>query len=685
MRFSRNRAAAIAATVLVSVGAGAVPEASAQTLVDFLFRNDRRAVREEPTPPPQPAAPVRAAPPKISGPSYYTYKTDPLVKVDFAAIKPERSDDAAALAPAGVDTAAVGSTTDVPQPVSEPSADQADAADNAIAEAAPNDDPLTDAPAETEAAAEPALAPAQDEAAAEGRADVPQVARPLGDDQISALQEFELLAEKDAAAAIVAHYTAVPEFIWVGDGAVNERARAALRTLADAASHGLDPRDYAVAVPQDAADAGLARFEMELSARVLRYVRDARSGRVDPNRISGYHDFAPKPLDQAEVLREAGAAEDVAAFLEAQHPQNARYRALRVELEALRASAENEIVIAAGTVIKPGETNAELPKLLSLISQKADDAFRAEHGEVLTRNLGSEHYAQELVPVIKAAQRANGLGDDGVVGPRTVQALAGESKAARIGKVEVALEQIRWLPSDFGDRYVMLNAAAADAIYVEDGREKLSMRTVVGGLGTQTYFFQDEIDYVEFQPYWGVPRSILVNKYLPKLYGDPGYLDRNGFEVVNANGQTVPSSSVNWSSYGAKVPFNVRQKPGSSNALGEMKIMFPNKHAIYMHDTPEKHLFSRDNRALSNGCVRLADPRAMAAAVLGWSREQVDQRAAGQHGRETLSVKVPVYVTYFTAWPDEAGKVGYFNDVYSRDEKILAALDKVEALRMPGA
>ncbi len=246
------------------------------------------------------------------------------------------------------------------------------------------------------------------------------------------------------------------------------------------------------------------------------------------------------------------------------------------------------------------------------------------------------------------------------------------------------MEQLRWLPSDLSDRYVFINTPAFEATYVEDGTEKLSMRTVVGGLGTQTYFFQDEIDYVEFHPYWGVPRSILVNKYLPKLYSDPSYLDRNGFEVVNSRGQTVASSSVNWAQYGASIPFDVRQKPGSGNALGEMKIMFPNAHAIYMHDTPEKHLFDRENRALSNGCVRLADPRAMAAAVLGWERSDVETRLQRPHSRENLSTKVPVYVAYFTAWPNQAGEVEYFNDVYSRDEKTRTAIDKVDALRMSG-
>lgn len=619
MKLTRNPLLLSAAAISMLL-AGSVEKASAQGLLEALFGNRQRVPVQEA--PPRQAAPKPPAPPRVSGPTYNTYKADALVKVDFAAIRPERD----SALPEHIDPQPVGSTVAV------------------------------------EADSVPAA---------------------LDDDQIAALQDFELLAEKAAAEAIVAHYSAHPQFLWVEDGRPNQSADAVTKLLADAASHGLDPENYAVSQPVLGDPAALARFEMELSARVLRYARDAQSGRVDPNRISAYYDFKPKDLDRAALLASLGTTQDVSAALESLHPQNSHYAALRAELAALRNAPENDIVIAAGTLIKPGQTNAEFPKLLTLIDRRADAAFRAEHGDLLARSLGTETYTQELVPLIKAAQKAAGVGDDGVIGQRTVQAIAGESRASRIGKVEIALEQARWLPSDLTPRHVFINTPAFTATYVEDGAEKLSMRTVVGSLGTQTYFFQDEIQYVEFHPYWGVPRSILVNKYLPKLYSDPSYLDRNGFEVVSRNGRTVASSSVNWAQYGANIPYDVRQKPGAGNALGEMKIMFPNKHAIYMHDTPDKHLFDRDNRALSNGCIRLADPRAMAAAVLGWSREDVGARLQRPHSRENLSVKVPVYVAYFTAWPNAEGTVEYFNDVYSRDEKIRTAIDKVEAVRSP--
>ena len=605
----------LSATAVITFWAVSAEHASAQGLLEALFGNKRSApVVQEQAPPAAPKPP--ATPPRVTGPRYYDYKVDALVRIDFSSIN--------------LPTQGGAGATDQPQ---------------------------------QQVTAQKAL----------------------DDADLAALQGFEIVAEKDATSALLAHYSENPAFIWVDEGGVSARAAAAIRILGDSAEHGLNPDDYAVDAPEPVDSAALARFEMALTARVLRYARDAQAGRVDPNRISGYHDFKSKELDRAALLRELARSDDVSSLLEGFHPQNKQYAELRAELAALQAIAENDIVIADGTVIKPGQSNDEFPKLLTLIERQADEEFLTQYGELLASNRDSHTYTQDLVPLIKAAQKAADVTDDGVIGPRTVLAIAGETRSARINKVLVAMEQLRWLPSDLSDRYVFINTPAFTATYVENGVEKLAMTTVVGSLGTQTYFFQDEIQYVEFHPYWGVPRSILVNKYLPKLYSDPSYLDRNGFEVVARDGSKIASSSVNWTQYGANIPYDVRQVPGRGNALGEMKIMFPNKHAIYMHDTPDKHLFARDNRALSNGCIRLADPRAMAAAVLGWDRSDVASRLERPHSRENLKVKVPVYVAYFTAWPDAGGKVEYFNDVYARDDKVIAAHDKVEASRAPAS
>lgn len=613
-------------------------QASAQTLFERLFggRHIRRVEQPEPKP---------VVIPKVSSPQYYNYSVDSLVRVDFAAL-------ISALENAAKDTDEASSGEIMLAALAEPGG------------AAPAM-PLPD----TESG------PGKFAAAIDG------------------LHEFDLMAEQEIADAILAHYSANPDFIWIRDGAPNHRAEEALTVLAEASAHGLVPGEYAVpAFDRPAAEGEqidpavrLAEFEMALSARVLRYVRDAHGGRVDPNRISGYHDFALKTVDYGHVLEVAGDTFAVRTYMESWHPRNDAYAALKTELAELRASEEKAIVVSPDLLLRPGGSSPEFAKLLQIIDRDADAAFRAEFGELLASSAGTEAYTEALVPLIKGAQQKAGVKPDGIIGPRTVGAIAGESKTDRIEKVRIAMEQLRWLPSELGQRHVFINVADFQARYVAEGVEKLSMRVVVGQRSNQTAFFQDEIEYVEFHPYWGVPRSIIVNEMMPKLLNDPSYLDRLGYEVTNSRGQRVSSSAINWAEHGARPPYDVRQPPGPGNALGELKILFPNKHAIYMHDTPAKSLFERESRAFSHGCIRLHDPRAMAAAVLGWDREQVVERLKGGHGQEDLPAKIPVYVTYFTAWPDGSGQVNYVPDVYNRDSYMLKAMEKIDDVRVPSA
>lgn len=612
-------------TAIAALGLS-VPQAGAQGFFDMLFggpvRKERPLKGEFPPPPPKRKA-VKAA--RISSPTYNTYKADRLVKVDFSAL-------------------------------TEPATTGATAQNIAFDASKPAD-------------------------ASFGQA-------------LSGLDDYELLAEADIGKALVAYYEANPGFIWVTDSNPNGRAQQALRVLGEAGSYGLAPSDYQVDVPASASGAvdaearakELIRFEMALSARVLRYVHDAQDGRIDPNRIStGYYDFPEKPLDMVGALGALAHTEEVRSYLESRHPQNPQYQALRVELEALEASAENEIVVDPKLLLKPGETSPELPKLLTLIARDLDDDMGGAYGEILSRLVNSETYVPELVPVIEAAQKKAGQKADGVIGPRTVAALAGTSKADRIAKVQYALEELRWLPSDLGSPRVFINQPAFTASFIDGGEEKLKMRAVIGRTTNQTAFFYDHIETVDFHPYWGVPQSIIVNEMLPKLRGDPGYLDRAGYEVTDARGKRIPSSAIDWGAYGAKVPYNVRQQPGEANALGELKILFPNKFAIYMHDTPQKSFFQRDMRALSHGCVRLQDPRGMAAAVLGVSVDDIARKLKGGHSTEKVTRDIPVYVAYFTAWPDMSGKVEYFNDVYDRDSRLKEALEATEGVRAPAS
>ncbi|MCD2184538.1 L,D-transpeptidase family protein [Rhizobium sp. GN54] len=496
-------------------------------------------------------------------------------------------------------------------------------------------------------------------------------------------------APAESAKAVEDYYSHNAGLIWVSGSQLSPRARAALAVLADAASTGLDPQDYAVDVPSAVFDSAdmvqryqeLAAFEVSMSSAVATYVLDTVRGRINPNRISGYHDFARKDVNLVAALKNLSMSPDVAAYLKTREPSGSHFQALKAELKALKAESgtDDPVVIAQGTLLKPGQSDPELANVVKGVIRHASDALKAEQAATIAAYKDTPDYSPELVALVEAFQKERGLKPDGIVGQATIRHLTGgDSVADRIFKVQVAMEQARWLPADLGPRYVFINQPAFMAYYHEKGAEQFSMRTVVGSKSNQTYFFQDEIQTVEYNPYWGVPQSIIINEMLPKLRSDPSYLDRMGYQV-ELNGRAVSSSQINWSSTKG---VSVRQPPGDDNALGELKILFPNAHAIYMHDTPSKSYFNKDMRALSHGCVRLADPRLMAAAVLGTSVDQVGAEIAkGRNKAVSVPERIPVYVSYFTAWPDKDGKVEFFDDVYGRDDYMRKALEATRTAR----
>ncbi|MGR6469177.1 L,D-transpeptidase family protein [Rhizobium sp. PAMB 3182] len=517
---------------------------------------------------------------------------------------------------------------------------------------------------------------------------VVKVSTDAGANQRQSLADARVRATNDIAAAVEAYYSGGQPLIWVSGMTVTDKAKAAVAKLEEAASVGLDPSDYSVKVPSDSYDAAdpvarnheLMQFELELSTKVLAYVQDDIRGRVDPNKISGYHDFKLKTVNLKAILPILSLSTDVASYLDKRQPTEKHFQALKAELARLQAEAkdQDQIVIAPGTFIKPGMSDPELANVVAAIRKHGTEELKTSFAPVLASYQGTPDYTPELVDLVKGFQKEAGLGPDGIIGKNTINAMVGETNQAKINKIVAAMERSRWLPNNLGPRYVFINQPAYKAYYINGGQEQLSMKVVVGQPNHQTYFFQDEIQTVEFNPYWGVPQSIIINEMLPKLRRDPSYLDRNGYEV-SYNGRKVSSSAIDWS----RAPrVDVRQLPGSSNALGDLKILFPNAHAIYMHDTPAKSFFQRDVRALSHGCVRLAEPRQMAAAVLGENVDYVNQEiASGQNRAVPLPQKFPVYVSYFTAWPNKDGVVEYFDDVYSRDMYLDRAFKATSDVR----
>lgn len=504
------------------------------------------------------------------------------------------------------------------------------------------------------------------------------------------LKNVDVKAEKQIAEAIVSFYSENRAFLWSADNKAVDKARNVAAFFAQSDEDGFNPEEYAVSIPGDHFDEAqladrqqkLTDFEIRMSARALRYAIDAGEGRIVADRLSGFHDLPRNRIDPKAALAKLASESDPVAYLKSLQPNNEAYAALKRELANTEAPAGEPIRISLDKAIRPGDTSDQLSKVVALITRHAPSSYIEQHRGVLQAHADTSIYDPELAAAIKDYQTLSGSTPDGIIGKNTIAALQGEQDSIKRDRILYSMERLRWLPHDFGSRYVMVNQPSYRAEYFEDGKEKLAMNVVIGSPTHQTYFFYNKVQTVVFNPSWGVPRSIILNEMLPKVMRDTSYLDRNGYEVY-VGGKKVSASAVNWNAVAAgKAHVGIRQKPSLDNALGELKILFPNEHDIYMHDTPAKSYFSRDMRALSHGCIRLERPRDMAAAVLGKPVEELGKYFGKNERGLKVADPVPVYIAYFTAWPDASGTVRFFNDVYDRDSGLQKASDKTAASRL---
>ncbi len=271
--------------------------------------------------------------------------------------------------------------------------------------------------------------------------------------------------------------------------------------------------------------------------------------------------------------------------------------------------------------------------------------------------LPADRFDETLAAAVLGFQLRHGLEPDGVAGPATLRALA-EPASEHVRRIAINLERQCELPEDLGERYVLVNIAGFQLQAVEDGRTALELKVIIGKPYTRTPIFTGLMTRVILNPSWYVPRSIVAKEIEPRLRRDPGYLERENFEVLpTRNGRLA-----------------LRQRPGPDNALGRIKFLFPNPYDVYLHDTPSRTLFNRTVRTFSHGCIRVEKPQELAAWVLGpegWTLEDVqDAVANGRERAVALTQSIPVHVVYWTAWVDANGVLQMRNDVYSRDQAL---------------
>jgi murein L,D-transpeptidase YcbB/YkuD len=255
---------------------------------------------------------------------------------------------------------------------------------------------------------------------------------------------------------------------------------------------------------------------------------------------------------------------------------------------------------------------------------------------------------------------------------------AKEGKREDDERIAMNLERWRWAPSDLGERHILVNVPSSTMQVVEGDKPILAMRVIVGAPETPTPLFSDRMTYVVFSPYWNIPESILREETLPRLAEDPDYLARNNMEVVGTSGELVDPASVDWSDAVATEGLRFRQAPGPENALGLVKFIFPNHFSVYLHDTPGDALFTKEQRTLSHGCIRIEKPLELAEYVLAgrdsWGKPRiVKAMQAKEEQTVKLAEPLPVHIGYWTAWVQEDGSVTFTDDPYGLDRKHAAA------------
>jgi len=462
--------------------------------------------------------------------------------------------------------------------------------------------------------------------------------------------------------------------LWLLNGEPTKTAEEAVFVLLRADKDGLLPAEYGADVMFPKLDGndptGLADFEVSLSEAVVRYGQHLRSGRVEPNAINRELVLYPEDISAHSLLKQVDETGDLGRTLRDFSPNTARYDRMRDLLQHLFVARARGgwTQIPEGPVLKPGMSDPRVPLLRQRLIESEDMEPVGHEGDV---------YDGSLVLALQYFQFRMGLETDGVVGPATLEQL-NITVDERIRQVELNLERRRWMQADFGDPYIFVNLADQVIKVVDDEKTVHAAVVQVGKPYHRTPVFSDEMEYLDFHPYWNVPFSIATNEYLPKLRRNPYALQSQSIRVL-VDGNVVDPGGLPWHSYSrSHFPVRLRQDPGPKNALGRVKFMFPNRFNIYIHDTPAQSNFERASRYFSHGCIRVEDPFALAEVILGLqgiSRAEIDGIVAGgQRKIVRLETPIPVHVVYLTAWVNKDGSVHYRRDVYGRDEILAHAL-----------
>ncbi len=468
---------------------------------------------------------------------------------------------------------------------------------------------------------------------------------------------------------------------WSDPALANELRKA----LADSYHDGLDPADYhlpllkqlAVEVDSPQATAELrAQNDILMTEGLLRLAYHLSFGKVDPESFDPQWNYG-RTLAETDVIGEidtAIASGRLYDRIEALKPTHPVYVALKRELVRYRAfeATGGWTSLPGGPTLKAGASDERVPELRRRLIVSGDLPSQAASDSLI--------YDEEMVNAVRRYQERTGLDPDGAVGGATLKEI-NVPVTDRIRQLRINLDRGRVLLQDLPQEFVIVNIAGFTAYFVRGSQIVWTSRVQVGKPYRRTPIFRSEISYLVWNPTWTVPPGIIANDILPAARKDPESITRKGLKVIDSSGRVIDPASVDWSRYrSGNIPYTLRQDPGPSNALGRVKLMFPNSYLVYLHDTPSQNLFERSERAFSSGCVRVERAIELAELVLNdperWNRNSIDAVIkSGQIQNVTLRRKVPVLLAYWTAWVDPQGRMNFRHDLYEQDARWAAALD----------
>lgn len=470
------------------------------------------------------------------------------------------------------------------------------------------------------------------------------------------------------------------------------RLKELLELVRHAVDHGLLPADYNVSLLQQVLREPMAGIPGQIDAgtdillteSLLRYAEHRRFGKTQASHpgphISIDIESAQRRVPAADMETMLDSA-SLADFIQAIAPMGPVYRQLLASLRRYRDIADRGgwPTVPEGPALRPGDDDARV----TIIRQRL-----AASGHIdVNHDLDSTLFDPTLEEAVKAFQSRHQLEQDGIVGEQTTAAM-NVPVEHRIDQLRLSLERLRWVNQEAADTLLMVNVAGFSAFFYREGVPVWDTRVMVGRDYRQTPVIRSDIGYLEFNPFWTIPPIILRHDTLPVIKRNPGYLAANNIHVIDHKGEFVDPSSVDWKAYSTGIPFTLRQDPGPGNPLGAVKFVFPNRHSVFLHDTPHRELFLNHVRDFSSGCIRVEDPLRLAELVLNdpvkYNRSALESIvASGETRRVPLSPKVPIAIVYLTAGISADGQTHFYRDIYGRDRRVLDALNEPVMLQTP--